>query len=1332
VWAEPLTREDVPAPLAPWIDWVLRGAEDAACPFLHGNAERRQCVWPSRLKLTLDDSGGRFRQEWRVYIDASVPLPGDARTWPEDVRIGEAAGVVVPRQGLPTVRLRRGRHVLTGSFRWETLPEFLSIPAETGLVSLDVRRKPIDFPDRDLAGRLWLEKRAEEREGESRLDVVVHRRVVDDVPLELEASIELRVSGKNREVLLGRALPELFTPMSLQSPLPSRLESDGRLRVQVRPGTWRLRLLARRQGGSAGEITLPDRGAGGEGPWDDEEVWVFDARNHLRLVHVEGVPAIDPQQTALPPDWKHLPAYLIEPGSRMRLVEKRRGDEDPAPDQLAITRTWWLDFDGGGYTVHDEMQGTLSRSWRLETNPPTKLGRVAIDGQDQFISRLEGADRAGVEVRQGRVSVDADSRIEDVRGLVPAVGWNHDFQSVSAQLNLPPGWRLFHATGVDDVQTTWTTRWSLLDIFLVLVTTMIVVHLWGWAWGAVALLTLTLIYTELGAPRWSWLRLLGIQALLRVVPEGKLRRAARLARLGAIGLLAVVAIPFVVQQARFALYPALEYPQLAIAGDAARAAGVVQAVMEEEEFRDQAEAKDMLAPSEVPSKARSKLAQRQLKQYYAPDPSALVSTGPGLPHWGWRAVRLSWRGPVQRDQHVRLALIPPWGNFLLAWLRVALTALLVLCVLDLGRRLRLPFSGSGSTALAGIALIATLAPSSAPADIPSQPMLDELRARLLDPPECFPNCAASPRMRLEVTPEVLRARVEIDTASATAVPLPGGIKHWIPETVLLDGATASGLAHSPDGRLWIPVSAGKHQVQLEGRLPARETVQIPLPLKPHRVVAKVSGWTLAGLRNGGEPENSLQLTRVRGPDDGPRSTLEPQDLPPFVRIARTARLGLSWQVDTEVVRMTPPGRALFLEVPLLPGESVTSEVVQVEDGKALVSMAPNMMVLQWKSVLDHASGLVLTAPDDVPWTEVWRLDVAPVWHVDVSGIPVVHTPAPRALRIREWRPWPGEKVELRVKRPQSVEGRVLTIDRVGLRARPGLRASEFALTLSLRASRGVQHTLVLPEGAELQSVKIDGALQPVRAVDDRVVLPIHPGKHTAELVWRSSDAISTRYETPAVDPGGPSVNAEIEVEVPADRWVLFLGGPRLGPAVLFWSLLLVALLLAWGLGRVRLTPLRWGTWFLLFVGLTQVPVWLSVIVVGWLHALAWRRDNANAASNAAFDGLQVLLAGWTGVALLTLVWAIQQGLLGLPEMQIAGNGSSGPLLRWYQDRSAELIPTAWMISVPLGLYRIAMLAWALWLARALVAWLRWAWQCFSQDGIWRPLRPPRVERATGP
>jgi len=193
------------------------------------------------------------------------------------------------------------------------------------------------------------------------------------------------------------------------------------------------------------------------------------------------------------------------------------------------------------------------------------------------------------------------------------------------------------------------------------------------------------------------------------------------------------------------------------------------------------------------------------------------------------------------------------------------------------------------------------------------------------------------------------------------------------------------------------------------------------------------------------------------------------------------------------------------------------------------------------------------------------------------------------------------------------------------------------------------------------------------------------------------------------------------VDVPRGRWLLLAGGPRLGPAVLFWSLLLVILLAAWGLGRVRQTPLAARHWALLGVGLSQVPLVAGAVVAGWLLALGLRREKgATVRRDKVFDLGQLLLLAWTLAALGVLFWSIQQGLLGTPEMQIAGNGSSASQLRWYADRAGAVPPTAWMLSVPLLIYRLAMLAWALWLALALLRWLRWGWESFTTGGGWRP------------
>src|SRR2546429_7362132 len=247
-------------------------------------------------------------------------------------------------------------------------------------------------------------------------------------------------------------------------------------------------------------------------------------------------------------------------GPTRRLVEKRCGDPDPAPDRLSLRRTWWLDLDGGGFTVRDAISGTTSGSGRLEMAEPTVLGRAAVDGREQFLTRLGDRSSVGIELREGQLQLEADSRIEGAVSRVPAVGWDHDLQGVSAQLNLPPGWQLYYASGVDDVSSSWVTNWTLLDLFVVLIVAMAVGCLWSWRWGLVALATLALTYPESMAPRWLWLAVLAGDALVRALPEGRPLRWAKVFRLGALVVLVMIALGFAADQVRVGLYPQLAMP----------------------------------------------------------------------------------------------------------------------------------------------------------------------------------------------------------------------------------------------------------------------------------------------------------------------------------------------------------------------------------------------------------------------------------------------------------------------------------------------------------------------------------------------------------------------------------------------------------------------------------------------------------------------------------------------------------------------------------------------------------------------------------------------------
>jgi hypothetical protein len=1363
--ADPLDPKDVPAPLKPWVPWALHGAEERTCPRLTGEAEGRACAWPARLSLEVNARGGRFRLEVELFARDTVPLPGDAEHWPLDVRDARGGVPVVAESGRPAVLLGPGSHTLTGSFAWDSVPAALGIPEAAALVVLQLDGRRIAHPELDESGRLFL-RRPERAAGEAeRVDIQVQRRLADGVPFLLTTRVVLDVSGKAREVLLGRALPDGFTPLRLDAPLAARLEPDGRLRVQVRPGKWVLTLVARKET-PVPSLTRPAPG----GPWTSgDEIWVFDPAPAIRVVTLEGLASVDPSQTQLPPQWMSLATYAARPGDTLKLVEQRRGNADPEPDQLALDRQLWLDVDGRGWTVRDSIQGSISRSWRLEMPAPTTLGRASVNGREQPLTRLSATAAPGVEVRQGALSLVADSRLPDP-GVFPAVSWAHDFTRAGAVLHLPPGWKLVGASGVDEVRGTWVQRWSLLDLFLVLVLALAAAKLHGWRVGALALLTLVLTFPEPDAPRWTWVAVLAAEALARVAPAGKLRTAMRAVRWVTFGLLAIALVAFAVDHLRQNLYPILGGPSVAPRQDtgaldtADRRVPAAPMATPEPTSASEMEAEPLAEPKAVPPPAPP--AADELKRVMKPkkdsgkgreevaagveggvvggvmggvvggvastapsrsatvaevDRQAVVQTGPGIPAWRWQDVPLRWSGPVLQGQTLRLWLFSPFENRLLAFVRVLLLALLAARLL-VGSGVWTP-PRLGRLRGAAVAMLALLlaGPVRAQEDHPSDERLDKLRALLLEAPRCAPDCASAGRGLLEVEPGSIRLRVELQaSAPRVAVPLAGGGEGWTPELVVVDGRPASALRRI-GGVTWVVLSPGIHTVVLSGPLPATDTVQVPLGLAPRHLEVQARGWKVDGVRDDGRPESTLQLSRTER--SGGVEALRPGALPPFARVERTLRLGLTWEVETQVVRLSPPESAMVLQVPLLPGESVLTADLPVTKGVVAVNLAPGAERLGWRSTLTQSPAVLLTALRDVPWVELWALDTGPMWNVGLSGIPPVHPASSGALP--SWQPWPGESLRIQVTRPEGIGGATLTLDQAVVTVRPGLRSTETTLQATLRTTRGDQHAIHLPAGAEVMRVVVNGAPQPARLDAGRLLFSLAPPLTRVEVVWREPRGISLFFRPSEVDVGAPGVNAYLTVSLPTDRWILWLGGPAFGPVVLFWGALLVTLLVAGVLARVPHSPLRLGAWVLLAIGLTQVPVPTAALVVFWLLALAWRRAyGARVRHSGLFDLMQVALVALTLAALVVLFEAVKQGLLGQPDMQIAGNSSTPAVLHWAQDRVQGPLPTPLVISVPLLVYRLAMLAWALWLATALLGWLRRGWQAFSTGGFWR-LPPPK-------
>ncbi|MEZ5447478.1 MAG: DUF998 domain-containing protein [Thiolinea sp.] len=869
--ARPLTPEQAPAALQPWVDWVLHDETGLDCPYRY-NGAARACQWPSRLKLELDEQGGRFTQVWQVFAETRVRLPGDAQHWPQQVseqtetatiatdsslqadgidtsRVVRSAALLVEEiDGLPHVRLSAGTHTLSGEFRWGKLPRSLRVTPESGLVELSINGQAVPQPDINDEGQLWLRQGPGETASEDNLDIQVFRKIHDSHPVQVLTQIRLRVSGKQRNATLGPVLLDDMIPLQLDSPLPARMTGVNQLQVQLRPGEWTLEVTGRARSDRT-TFSLPDSSL----PWPAEEVWVFEADSAMRQAEVQGVSSIDPNQTQLAPDWKNLPAYLLSSGQTLELKVLQRGAAETAKPQLNLQRELWLDFAGKGYTLKDRIDGYIGPQSRIDTLPALQLGRISLQGEAQFITRQRENGPAGVELRSDQLSLEAESRFTGPISAPPVNGWQQDLDRVNTTLYLPPGWRLFSVSGTDNRPGSWLQDWTLLDLFLVLVIALGTGYLFGALWGGFALLTLVFIWPEQGAPHFIWLNLLAVIALLRALPQGKLRRWLGYYRWLSLLALALIVLPYLINTIRIGLYPQLAYQHSVYSSFDQRSAPppppAPAPMLEQEEIAGMAmdnvlqqsaepmvQYRPKIARDDYQSAAVSSLKKSKLQSI---DPNSMVQTGPGLPDWRAQGIELYWTGPVNPDERSRLWLIGPQLNLLLQLIGIGL--LLGLSGRMLSDRRRFSWTppkwlSRQSLKLLPLLLLPALLLQPPPAQaatsdftaIPDAQLLETLRERLTRPPECLPQCAQIEQMTISISANTLRSRLQVHAAVATAIPLPGSQDTWLArKTFCSTTSPAQALQRDADRQLWLALPAGRHDVQLRGLLPNRNSVPLP-------------------------------------------------------------------------------------------------------------------------------------------------------------------------------------------------------------------------------------------------------------------------------------------------------------------------------------------------------------------------------------------------------------------------------------------------------------------------------------------------------------------------
>ncbi|MEM9445857.1 MAG: hypothetical protein AAGA18_10960 [Verrucomicrobiota bacterium] len=1323
-WAQ--ESRELPKVLEEWKDWALWESDHLNCPSPYYNKEKYMCLWPSELKLDVEQSQGNFSFDVKVYDQTWVALPGDNKMWPKAVRANGKSLPVVLHSGKPSIELKTGSYKVAGAFQWEEMPQRILIPKEVGILALSLHGKKVDIPNWDNSGYVWLKRNRSEAKDRDFLALKIYRLLQDGIPMWLDTEIELSVAGKSREEELGWFLPRGWKLSSIDAPIPVAIDDDGKMKAQVRAGKWFIRCRAFRTDDLKGDEFAFDEQVK---PMAKDELVAFAAKPSFRMIEILGVDSIDVSQTTFPEKWASYPVYFWDTKKPFKIDERMRGMGNRIPEGLKVSRNLWLADNGQGFVYQDQINGKMQEIWRLDVQDGVKLGSVKVDGKGQLITRNPKTNKEGVELRKRDLNVSAVGEIGG-RNELSAVGWLTDVEKLDVTMHLPPGWRLVALFGAEKVEGDWLTAWSLLDVFLLLIFSFVVFKMYGVLPGIIAFAAMGVSWHEVNFPNMSWLVLLMPLALLRVIKKGKLLLVVKVWKYGALALLAVLLIPFVYKQVQSAIYPQLEekgvnnqiFNTVARSLSAVPSSEALQSEFMLEEAVDRSDREgygmNLLNKSQPLKKGTWKGKQKVNLQY---DAQARIQTGPAVPQWTWRTVTCRWNGPVSAEETIRPILLSLEGQRALTLARLVLIGWLLLLLLQIRQLGKVPILGvrkSGLRTWVAIGAFFLSGLHDLKSEIPDEQTLEKLRTRLTEKSDAFPNAADIAKVDLQLVGVELLMKMEVHVAAESAFPLPGRLPIWSPVEITVNNAGAPALRRE-DQYLWIVLDKGVHQIEVRGLLPNVSEWEWTFRLKPRFVTVEASGWTVTGIKDNGVPEQQVFFVRQQLDSSGSQdASYDKKDFNPLVALNRSFELGLVWQVQNQITKLSSIDKAISIKIPLLPGEKVMTSGVEVKEGMVEVLMRANQKTFTWKSELERMSKINLAAEETDLWVEKWTLVTSPVWNVTLSGIKPVFQKNQKDL-LPVWSPWPGEEVEFQISRPEAVSGETTTVSSVNHEIRLGSRHKRSILSMSLQCSLGSDFVMQLPEQAEITSLKHKGVEIPVRTEGKNLIIPVHPGEQMLNIEWKEAEDIGIVSAAEEVKLPVPCANIHTSIKLPLDRWVLWAKGPLQGPAIRFWAVLIGALFIAWLLMRFKALPIKSWEWVPLLFGLTQVHVISSVVLIGWLFAFEWRgREGYQKLKGGSFNVVQVLLGLSTVMVVGILLAVVYNGLLGNPEMYISGNGSSKSWMKWYQAQSDALLPTPSVVSVSIWWYRFLMLAWALWVASLTGKWMKWAWTQFNDGQIW--------------
>lgn len=547
--ANKINEKDLPAILTPWLNWVKAKNLEELC--LLNNANEKQCVFAPSVEIGENESSFEFKITGTSYLNEfwmKVPSGQSQKVWPENILVNNQKGQVLEKDGFALVKVPKGDFNIIFNINKKELKTNPSLLLAQNF--LIVKNKTTTQWLAENNQLLWITKNSEVKEEATSAikseEIRVYRKLTDGIPLRLETRIQIVYSGKEKEMFLGKVLPEDFKLLQIQSDVSINQREDG-FYIKVTSGEHWLTFNSYSFSNTK-NIISKDLIKGIE-----SEFWSIQNDVNIRQTEIKSVQAVDPKQVFVPQDWQSLPAYNVK--DTVVLETLRRGINLEENLSYRTSRTSWYGFNHGTMLHLDNM--TFNNEGKsflgFENNVTPK--EFSISNQPQMI--VENEKKQGIVLRQGQYPAKLNAQT--------STEFNPKFISDSKQnlenwsLTVAPRHRLLHATGVDKAINSWTDSWNLYTIFAIFLITLGFYKLFGLP---LALLSFSSIFLFQSNPFLSWTiwpMLLLLMALLKVLPiKNKFTKLVRYTTTIMVVAVSFIFITFTVQETRYIVNGSLE------------------------------------------------------------------------------------------------------------------------------------------------------------------------------------------------------------------------------------------------------------------------------------------------------------------------------------------------------------------------------------------------------------------------------------------------------------------------------------------------------------------------------------------------------------------------------------------------------------------------------------------------------------------------------------------------------------------------------------------------------------------------------------------------------